>query len=76
MKLLCFLTGSGVQWANINEPISIDDNFTMLQVFIMFIVDAVLYAIIAWYVETVYPGEYGVPQPFYFPVLVSTFLQK
>ncbi|KAL4240689.1 ATP-binding cassette sub- A member 3 [Mactra antiquata] len=59
-------TGSGVQWNNINEPISVDDNFTMLNVFLMLIIDAVLYGFITWYVEAVFPGEFGVPQKWYF----------
>lgn len=34
---------------------------------IMLIVDTILYLLIALYVETVLPGEYGVPLPWYFP---------
>ena len=30
-----------------------------------------LYIPIAWYIERILPGEYGVPLPFYFPFLVS-----
>ena len=29
-----------------------------------------LYIPIAWYIERVMPGEYGVPLPFYFPFMV------
>ncbi len=29
-----------------------------------------LYIPIAWYVERISPGEYGVPLPFYFPIMV------
>ena len=36
----------------------------------MFVVDTVLYLLIAWYVEAVFPGEYGIAQPWYFPVTV------
>jgi hypothetical protein len=38
----------------------------------MLFVDAFLYMIIVWYVEAVFPGEFGIPQPWYFPVTVST----
>lgn len=48
-----------------------DDDFTFADVLCMLTVDAVLYLLIALYVEAVYPGEFGVPQPWYFPVTVS-----
>lgn len=52
-------------------PVSVDDNFTLCQVMGMLLLDSVLYSIIGWYVETVMPGDYGVPQPWYFFILVS-----
>eukprot|EP00058_Branchiostoma_floridae_P010060 XP_002595548.1 hypothetical protein BRAFLDRAFT_117471 [Branchiostoma floridae] len=64
-------TGAGVQWSTINTGVSVDDNFTMLHVFMMLILDSVLYCMVAWYIEAVFPGDYGVPQPWYFPVLRS-----
>ncbi|XP_070581084.1 phospholipid-transporting ATPase ABCA3-like isoform X2 [Ptychodera flava] len=64
-------TGEGVQWHNINSGISVDDNFTFLQVIIMLLADTVIYLLIAWYVEAVFPGDYGIPQPWYFPVMPS-----
>lgn len=30
----------------------------------------VLYGIITWYIDAIHPGEFGSPQPFYFPFLV------
>ena len=50
---------------------SVDDDFTLLHVILMLLLDSVIYALIAWYVEAVYPGEYGIPRPVYFPLLVS-----
>ena len=64
--------GTGVQWSNLNQRISVDDDFTLGLVLVMFVVDSVIYGLIAWYVEAVSPGDYGVPQPWYFPVL-STY---
>uniref|UniRef100_A0A7M4E1M5 ATP binding cassette subfamily A member 3 n=1 Tax=Crocodylus porosus TaxID=8502 RepID=A0A7M4E1M5_CROPO len=58
--------GSGIQWKDLMKPVSIDDNFTLAQVLGMLIVDSILYGLVAWYVEAVFPGEYGVPQPWYF----------
>ncbi len=39
----------------------------------MLFVDAVIYAIIAWYMEHVKPGPYGQARPFYFPFLVRQY---
>ena len=39
---------------------------------VMFVVDTVLYLLIAWYVEAVFPGEYGIAQPWYFLFTVRT----
>merc|ERR550532_3452712 len=32
----------------------------------MMLVDALIHWVIAWYVEAVFPGQYGVPRPWYF----------
>ena len=48
-----------------------DDDFTLLHVIIMLLVDTFIYLTVTWYVEGVYPGDYGVPQPWYFPLMVS-----
>uniref|UniRef100_A0A8C3V5P2 ATP binding cassette subfamily A member 3 n=1 Tax=Catharus ustulatus TaxID=91951 RepID=A0A8C3V5P2_CATUS len=58
--------GTGIQWRDLMKPISVDDNFTLAQVLGMLLLDSVLYGMVAWYVEAVFPGEYGVPQPWYF----------
>uniref|UniRef100_A0A803W5A0 ABC transporter domain-containing protein n=1 Tax=Ficedula albicollis TaxID=59894 RepID=A0A803W5A0_FICAL len=61
-----FSRGTGIQWRDLMKPISVDDNFTLAQVLGMLLLDSVLYGLVAWYVEAVFPGEYGVPQPWYF----------
>ncbi|XP_008939234.1 PREDICTED: ATP-binding cassette sub-family A member 3-like, partial [Merops nubicus] len=58
--------GTGIQWRDLTKPISVDDNFTLAHVLGMLLLDSVLYGLVAWYVEAVCPGEYGVPQPWYF----------
>lgn len=62
-------TGEGAQWSNLSSPVSVDDQLTLLQIFGMLLLDSVLYLIIAWYGEAVFPGSYGIPQPWYFFVL-------
>ena len=67
------LSAAGVQWSTINQGSSVDDDFTMLHVILMLLFDSCLYLLVTWYVEAIRPGEYGVPQPWYFPVMVSVY---
>merc|ERR1719400_2576347 len=39
-------------------------------------VDSVLYGVMMWYIETVFPGQYGVPKPFYFFLTSSYWTGK
>ncbi|KAL0993447.1 hypothetical protein UPYG_G00108010 [Umbra pygmaea] len=63
--------GTGIQWCNLFEPVTVDDDFSLAQVLGLLLLDALLYGLVAWYVEAVFPGEYGVPLPCYFFVLPS-----
>uniref|UniRef100_A0AAR2JEC1 ABC transporter domain-containing protein n=1 Tax=Pygocentrus nattereri TaxID=42514 RepID=A0AAR2JEC1_PYGNA len=65
--------GTGIQWSNLFEPVTVDDDFSLAQVFGLLLLDTLLYSMVAWYVEAVFPGEYGVPLPWYFFVLVGSF---
>ena len=58
--------GSGIQWSNIFEGVTVDDDFTFAYVLGMMLFDSFMYGFITWYVETVYPGEFGIPRPWYF----------
>ncbi|XP_071130810.1 phospholipid-transporting ATPase ABCA3-like isoform X2 [Mytilus edulis] len=64
-------TGAGVQWNTLTQGASVDDNFSLAYIMMMMVVDTVLYGIITWYIEAVFPGEYGVPLPWYFPFTSS-----
>uniref|UniRef100_A0AAY4BEA4 ABC transporter domain-containing protein n=1 Tax=Denticeps clupeoides TaxID=299321 RepID=A0AAY4BEA4_9TELE len=66
--------GSGIQWSTMFEPVTVDDDFSLGQVMAMLLLDAVLYGLVAWYVEAVFPGEYGVPLPWYFFLLVLSVI--
>ena len=67
--------GAGVQFSTLNTPVSVDDNFTMANVICMLLLDAFIYALITWYIEAVYPGEFGMPRPLYFPFQVVSVNQ-
>lgn len=54
--------GTGLQWSMFNEAISVDDNFTMADVILMLYIDAVIYLILALYIENIWPGQYGIPK--------------
>ena len=58
----------GSHWSNLNEGVTIDDTFTLGHVMWMLVADAVIYMLTALYFEAVFPGEYGVPLPWYFPL--------
>ncbi|XP_070574888.1 phospholipid-transporting ATPase ABCA3-like [Ptychodera flava] len=66
----------GVKWSNLARPVTVDDNFSMAILIVMLLVDTVLYGLVAWYVEAVFPGSYGVPRPFYFPFQASYWCGK
>ena len=63
--------GEGVHWGNVNKGTSVDDAFTFGAVLGMMLFDGLIYGLLAWYIEGVWPGKYGVPRPFYFPFQVS-----
>uniref|UniRef100_A0A8C9ZQ24 ATP binding cassette subfamily A member 3 n=1 Tax=Sander lucioperca TaxID=283035 RepID=A0A8C9ZQ24_SANLU len=63
--------GTGIQWSNLFDSVTVDDDFSLAQVLGLLLFDSVLYGLVAWYMEAVFPGEYGVPLPSYFFVLPS-----
>ncbi|XP_012587144.1 PREDICTED: ATP-binding cassette sub-family A member 3 [Condylura cristata] len=63
--------GTGVQWRDLLSPVSVDDDFAFGQALGMLLLDAVLYGLVTWYMEAVFPGQLGVPRPWYFFVTPS-----
>ena len=61
----------GVQSSNINLETS---NFTYSLCVGMLFFDAVLYGVLAWYLDNVLPTEFGTQLPLYFPLLPSYWL--
>ncbi|XP_032184445.1 ATP-binding cassette sub-family A member 3-like isoform X1 [Mustela erminea] len=60
----------GIKWSNIFSSPKME-NFDFTHVLGMFLFDAFLYGLVAWYIEAVFPGEYGVPKPWNFFLLRS-----
>ncbi|XP_019504266.1 PREDICTED: ATP-binding cassette sub-family A member 3 [Hipposideros armiger] len=63
--------GTGVQWRDLLSPVNVDDDFTFGQVLGMLLLDSFLYGLVTWYIEAVIPGQFGVPQPWYFFIMPS-----
>ena len=43
-----------------------NDNLSLAGCMGMMMLDSVVYGVLMWYIEAVFPGEFGVPKPFYF----------
>uniref|UniRef100_A0A8D2JSB3 ABC transporter domain-containing protein n=1 Tax=Sciurus vulgaris TaxID=55149 RepID=A0A8D2JSB3_SCIVU len=60
--------GMGIQWKNMG---SVRGEFSFIQVMLMLLLDSLLYCVITWYVESVFPGKFGTPKPWYFFAMPS-----
>lgn len=65
------LKQQGLSWSTISIPAIEDDHLSFLAVVLIMAFDAVLYLVSAWYIESVFPGRYGVAKPWYFPFMPS-----
>uniref|UniRef100_A0A8C0RA63 ABC transporter domain-containing protein n=1 Tax=Canis lupus familiaris TaxID=9615 RepID=A0A8C0RA63_CANLF len=57
------IRGTGMRWKHVG---GLSGEFNFSHVLVMLVLDSVLYGLVAWYVEAVLPGEYGIPKPWYF----------
>uniref|UniRef100_A0A8C1BBY0 ABC transporter domain-containing protein n=1 Tax=Cyprinus carpio carpio TaxID=630221 RepID=A0A8C1BBY0_CYPCA len=63
--------GVGIQWNNLfSSPVE-EDNYNLTTCLILMYFDAFLYGVMTWYIEAVFPGQYGIPRPWYFPFTKS-----
>lgn len=49
--------GIGIQWYNINQSPEEGEPYTFIVSIIMMLIDAVLYWVLTWYIENVFPGR-------------------
>ena len=63
-----------MHWGDISTPPSPDESLTMLHLFVMLIVDGLIFIVLTWYIEAVNPGGEGVPQKPYFFILPSYWI--
>ncbi|XP_027642334.2 retinal-specific phospholipid-transporting ATPase ABCA4 isoform X1 [Falco peregrinus] len=66
--------GLGLQWGNIRTSPLEGDEYSFLFSIKMMLCDAFIYGVLSWYFDNVFPGDYGLPQPWYFPVQESYWL--
>ncbi|XP_060088217.1 retinal-specific phospholipid-transporting ATPase ABCA4 [Heteronotia binoei] len=63
--------GLGLQWDNIQTSPLEGDQYSFLLSIEMMLFDAFIYGLFAWYLDNVFPGDYGIPRPWYFPLQPS-----
>uniref|UniRef100_UPI0037E77274 phospholipid-transporting ATPase ABCA1-like isoform X1 n=1 Tax=Semicossyphus pulcher TaxID=241346 RepID=UPI0037E77274 len=59
--------GVGIQWSNLLASPLEEDSYNLTTSICLMLFDAVLYGTMTWYIEAVFPGQYGIPRPWYFP---------
>ena len=59
-------SGTGAQWDALYDGYGECDNYSLGDAMAMLLFDAVAMLILTWYIETVWPGEFGVPRKWYF----------
>uniref|UniRef100_A0A670ZV15 P-type phospholipid transporter n=1 Tax=Pseudonaja textilis TaxID=8673 RepID=A0A670ZV15_PSETE len=63
--------GIGLQWDSLFETPVEKDSFSLTLSVFMMVLDSLLYGLMTWYIESVFPGQYGIPRPWYFPFMKS-----
>ncbi|KAM6396101.1 phospholipid-transporting ATPase ABCA7 [Rhynochetos jubatus] len=66
--------GVGVQWHNLGASPVPEDPYNFAMAMGLLLLDAGLYGLATWYLEGVFPGQYGIPRPWNFPFLKSYWL--
>uniref|UniRef100_A0AAY4CUV3 P-type phospholipid transporter n=1 Tax=Denticeps clupeoides TaxID=299321 RepID=A0AAY4CUV3_9TELE len=59
--------GVGIQWSNLFSSPHQGDDYSLNTALLLMYFDAFLYGVMTWYIEAVFPGQYGIPRPWYFP---------
>ncbi|XP_053321852.1 phospholipid-transporting ATPase ABCA1 isoform X2 [Spea bombifrons] len=63
--------GVGAQWDNLLESPLEEDGYNLTTSAFMMLFDTLLYGIMTWYIEAVFPGQFGIPRVWYFPFTKS-----
>uniref|UniRef100_A0A3P9L2N4 P-type phospholipid transporter n=1 Tax=Oryzias latipes TaxID=8090 RepID=A0A3P9L2N4_ORYLA len=68
--------GVGIQWHNIATSPEEGQRYTFIVSILMMLLDAAIYWVLTWYIENVFPGQYGIPRPWYFLFTYSYWFGK
>ncbi|XP_075999903.1 phospholipid-transporting ATPase ABCA1 [Genypterus blacodes] len=63
--------GIGIQWSNINQSPEEGERYTFMVSIRMMLLDSFIYLLLTLYIERVFPGQYGIPRPWYCPFTAS-----
>ncbi|XP_066576495.1 phospholipid-transporting ATPase ABCA1 [Amia ocellicauda] len=63
--------GIGIQWSNIGVSPVDGDRYSLVVSIFMMLIDSFIYWVLTWYIENVFPGQYGIPRSWYFPFTAS-----
>ncbi|XP_071584028.1 phospholipid-transporting ATPase ABCA7 [Heliangelus exortis] len=63
--------GVGSQWHNMGSSPLPGDRYSPATAMGLLLLDAALYGLATWYIEGIFPGQYGIPKPWNFPFLKS-----
>ncbi|XP_013772633.2 ATP-binding cassette sub-family A member 3-like [Limulus polyphemus] len=66
----------GATWTNLGKAALPGDNLTLGGIMGMMIASLVVYGVIIWYVDAVWPWQFGIPKPFYFPFMPSYWCKR
>ncbi|VEL10301.1 unnamed protein product [Protopolystoma xenopodis] len=61
------LQGRGATWSDLRSNELLEDIFPLGSCLLLIWIDILIYSLLTWYIEAVFPGKYGIAQPFYFP---------
>ncbi|GCC25067.1 hypothetical protein chiPu_0003472 [Chiloscyllium punctatum] len=59
--------GIGIQWNNMYDMPGDGDNVSFAWICWMMVIDSVIYFILGWYLQNIFPGKYGSRKRWYFP---------
>ncbi|KAL1437474.1 hypothetical protein MTO96_048860 [Rhipicephalus appendiculatus] len=68
-RLISFLEGQGIgaKWSNLGMEAVPADNVTLGQIVLIMLVSVLIYALLLWYLDNVWPFQYGIPKhPLFF----------
>ncbi|CAG2112272.1 unnamed protein product, partial [Medioppia subpectinata] len=68
--------GQGLSWGNLWSDAPKYGDFTGGLVLLMQLVSVLFYVLLIWYVDNVWPWQFGIPKPVYYPFLPSYWFPK